>query len=114
MGVPSGNYKAARKRKLASHRTTPGFKPIVKTLSTKTGANQWARLIASEIARGVVLDRSEAKRTKLPELIDRYLLDATPAKRSTKRQTRDVPTEKPEAARWHRFLPPSSEVSTLP
>ena len=72
MGVQGGYHKATQKRTLADHRPTSAIKPIVKTVSTKTGANQWARLIESEIARGVVLDRSEVERTKLAERIDRF------------------------------------------
>jgi integrase len=63
-----------------------GIKPAVRTFSTKAGATRWARLIESEIERGVFLDHSEAERTSIAELIDRYLDEVTPTKRSASRE----------------------------
>ena len=70
----SGNWQAIVRRR--------GIKPTLKTFSTKADANRWARLIESEIERGVFLDRTEAERTTMAELIDRYLVEVTPAKKS--------------------------------
>lgn len=61
-----------------------GIPAITKTCKTKTDALKWARLIESEIDRGVFIDRTEADRTTIGELIDRYILEVTPLKRSAK------------------------------
>ena len=61
-----------------------GFKPIIKSFTAKSDAARWARLIESEIDRGVFIDRSEAERTTIAELIDRYLKEVTPGKKSAK------------------------------
>ena len=63
-----------------------GHKPITKTFTTKADADKWARQIESEIDRGMFLDRTEADRTILNELFDRYLLEVTPTKRSATRE----------------------------
>jgi len=46
--------------------------------------NKWARLIESEIDRGVFINRQEADRITVGELIDRYIQEVTPLKRSAK------------------------------
>lgn len=61
-----------------------GFPTQIKTFKTKANALKWARLIESEIDRGVFIDRTEADRTTIGELIDRYILEVTPLKRSAK------------------------------
>lgn len=55
--------------------------PQSKTFSTKAEAEAWAKMIESEMSRGVWLDRSEAERTSLLELLDRYETEVTPSKR---------------------------------
>ena len=54
-----------------------GIPAITKTCKTNADAQKWARLIESEIDRGVVIDRTEAERTTIGELIDRYILEVT-------------------------------------
>lgn len=61
-----------------------GISPITKTCKTKADAKKWARLIESEIDQGIFIDRTEAERTSIGELIDRYIQDVTPLKRSAK------------------------------
>lgn len=56
----------------------------IKTFKTKVEAQKWARYIESEIDRGVFIDRTEAERTTIGELIDRYIQEITPQKRSSK------------------------------
>jgi len=63
-----------------------GHKPIVKTFINKTDALKWARQIESEIDRGMFLDRTEADRTTLSEILDRYQVEVTPNKRSATRE----------------------------
>ena len=75
----SGKWQAVVRRS--------GNKPVSKSFSTKTEAGQWARHIESEIDQGVYQDRTEAERGTIGELIDRYLVEVTPGKKSAKRET---------------------------
>ena len=59
-----------------------GIPAITKTCKTKTDAQKWARLIESEMDRGIFIDRQEADRVTVAELIDRYIQEVTPLKRS--------------------------------
>jgi len=72
----SGNWQAVVRRS--------GHKPISKSFDTKAQALQWARLLESEIDRGIFVDRSECEQTTVGELIDRYLREITPAKKSAR------------------------------
>ena len=63
-----------------------GMRPAVKSFNTKTDADRWARLLESEIDRGVFVDRTEAQRTTIAELIDRYRAEVTPGKKSARRE----------------------------
>ncbi len=56
----------------------------IKTFKTKTDAQKWARLIESEMDRGIFINRQEADRVTIGELIDRYIQEVTPLKRSAK------------------------------
>ncbi|OFC35108.1 site-specific integrase [Acidithiobacillus caldus] len=49
-----------------------GFPQQVRTFRTKAEAEAWARSIEAEMDRGVWQDRSEAERTTVGELLDRY------------------------------------------
>ncbi|TWB45801.1 site-specific integrase [Nitrospirillum pindoramense] len=57
-----------------------GFPTQSKTFETKTDAKRWAAEMESEISRGVFVDRSEAERNTLGDLIRRYQTDITPTK----------------------------------
>lgn len=61
-----------------------GVPTQIKTFKTKANAQKWARLLESEIDRGVFIDRTEADRITIGELIDRYIQEVTPLKRSAK------------------------------
>lgn len=61
-----------------------GIPTQIKTFKTKTDAQKWARLIESEIDRGIFIDRTEAERTTVGQLIERYIQEVTPLKRSAK------------------------------
>jgi integrase len=61
-----------------------GVRPVAKSFKTKTEAARWARLLESEFDRGVFVDRSEAERVTVGELIDRYLSEVTPKKKSAR------------------------------
>lgn len=63
-----------------------GTRPIAKSFKTKTEADRWARLLESEFDRGVFVDRTESERATVGELIDRYLREVTPKKKSARRE----------------------------
>lgn len=74
--TPSGTFKVQIRK--------VGIPAITKTFKTKANAQKWARLIESEIDQGLFINRSEADKTTIGELIDRYILEVTPLKRSAK------------------------------
>ena len=59
-----------------------GFPLQVKTFRTKSEATQWATVTESEMMRGVFIQRSEAERTTLAEVLSRYVTEVLPEKRS--------------------------------
>ena len=61
-----------------------GIRPGAKSFETKTQAIRFARLLEAEIDRGIFVDRSECEQTTVGELIDRYLREITPAKKSAR------------------------------
>ena len=61
-----------------------GIRPVAKSFETKTQAIRFARLLEAEIDRGIFVDRSECEQTTVGELIDRYLREITPAKKSAR------------------------------
>lgn len=54
-----------------------GYKTISKSFSKKAEADVWARITESEIDRGVFIDRSEAEKTTLAEILTRYLAEVS-------------------------------------
>ncbi|MEC5319657.1 site-specific integrase [Brenneria populi subsp. brevivirga] len=58
-----------------------GFPSQTKTFNTKVEANAWAKMIESEMARGVWLSRSEAESTTLYETLIRYEKEIVPDKK---------------------------------
>ena len=58
----------------------------VRTFDTKAGAEAWAAVIESEIARGVFVSRAEAEDTTLSEALDRYERDISSVKKSAARE----------------------------
>ena len=63
-----------------------GLRPVAKSFNIKAEAARWARLMESEFDRGVFVDRTEGERTTIGELIDRYLVEITPGKKSANRE----------------------------
>jgi len=59
-----------------------GYPVQTKTFKTKARAEQWARTVESEMDRGVFMSTSIAENTLLSELIDRYLEEVAPTKKS--------------------------------
>jgi integrase len=84
--LPSGKFQVQ-----VRHR---GMRPVAKSFNTKSEAARFGRLLESEIDRGVFVDRSEAQRATLGELIDRYLAEVTPLKKSARREAQRLNTLK--------------------
>ncbi len=55
-----------------------GYPAQRKTFETKADAQAWARMIESEMDRGVFVSRAEAERTLFSELLDRYITEVAP------------------------------------
>lgn len=55
-----------------------GYPAQRKTFETKSNAHAWARMIESEIDRGIFVSRAEAERTAFHQLIDRYISEIAP------------------------------------
>lgn len=64
-----------------------GYPPQSKTFQYKSDAEQWAKGIERDMERGVFVSRSEAEKTLLGDLIDRYILEVVPKKRSSYNET---------------------------
>lgn len=71
LGDPTWQVKVRRK----------GFPSIWKTFDSKAKAEAWAHQIESEMSRGVFMDRTEADRNTLGDLLGRYVKEVTPHKR---------------------------------
>jgi integrase len=63
-----------------------GVKPTTKTFPTRDKAKIWARLIESEIDRGIYISRHEAEHITFSELVTRYQKEVTPTKKSASRE----------------------------
>ena len=55
-----------------------GYPAQRKTFETKSDAQAWARMIESEIDRGIFVSRVEAERTAFHQLLDRYISAIAP------------------------------------
>ena len=64
-----------------------GIDRQTKTFETRAEAEQWARAIEVEMAKGAFVSRAEAKSTTLRELLERYLEEATPLKKGAEPET---------------------------
>ena len=58
-----------------------GYPLKTKVFRTKADAQTWAASIETEMARGIWQDRSEAEKTTLADLVDRYSSEVTKDKR---------------------------------
>lgn len=58
-----------------------GYPEQSKTFTIYNDAVAWARLLESELDRGIFINRSEAESTTLAELLNRYLTEVTPNKK---------------------------------
>lgn len=58
-----------------------GFPKQTRTFKTRAEGEKWARSIENEFDRGLTIDRSEAEKNTLLQLLERYLTEITPAKK---------------------------------
>ena len=59
-----------------------GYSLQTRTFQYKADAEKWAKGIERDMERGVFISREEAENTTLGDLIDRYIKEVTPSKRS--------------------------------
>lgn len=78
--LPSGSWQARVRR--------PGFSCISKTFNKKSDAEKWARHTETQIDLGTYIDKSELDTTTFGDLINRYLIEVTPTKKSSSTETR--------------------------
>ena len=64
-----------------------GYPDQTKTFENKTDAEKWARSLEAEIDKGQFVNLSEAKRTTLGDLIERYLTEVTPSMKGAAEDT---------------------------
>lgn len=69
----SYQYQALVRRK--------GYPSQIRTFELKQDAEDWASTVESEMRRNIFIDRSEAERTTLVEILERYRSEVTPGKR---------------------------------
>ena len=72
-------YQAVVRRK--------GYQDKSKTFISHRDAQTWAATVESEMLRGVFVSRVESERTTLKKLIDRYVLEITPAHKGRDSET---------------------------
>lgn len=58
-----------------------GLPSLSRSFKTKTDARAWATIIESEIERGIYIDRSEAEKNTLGDLLKRYITDVSSQKK---------------------------------
>ncbi|MCP3713564.1 hypothetical protein M3I54_43205 [Paraburkholderia sp. CNPSo 3274] len=59
-----------------------GFPASTRTFAIRADAVGWGRAIEAEMDGGVFVNRDEAENTSVADLLDRYMRDVSPAKRS--------------------------------
>ncbi|KGA94175.1 Shufflon-specific DNA recombinase [Leptospirillum ferriphilum] len=74
----SGSWQALVKKK--------GFGQIARTFDTKGEAEAWAKVIESEMVRGVYLSQKESETTTLDEALDRYEREVSSGKKGHRRE----------------------------
>ena len=63
-----------------------GFPKQYQTFDTQKEALQWSRLVESKLDQGIVFNYTAVANTLFRTLIDRYLIEITPSKRSKERE----------------------------
>jgi len=91
-----------------------GYPDITKTFATKADAEKWARSLESEIDKGQFVSLSEAQRTTLGDLIERYLVEVTPTMKGAAEDSIRLKaiTRKP-IARWSMANLSAARIATF-
>ena len=76
-------YKNGHWQAVVRHK---GYPAKSASFTSRPEAARWARLIESEMDRGLFLDRTDAERTTVGQLIERYLAEVTPSKKSARQE----------------------------
>ena len=63
-----------------------GYQTQSRTFETEEDAKKWARMIESEMDRGVFVCQAEAESTTLKEALERYKREITPGKKGAKQE----------------------------
>jgi integrase len=63
-----------------------GFPPVCKTFPTKHAAEVWVRTLEGEMDRGTFIDRTEAEKNTLADLLQRYKREVTHLKRGARNE----------------------------
>ncbi|MGC8537226.1 MAG: site-specific integrase [Rhizomicrobium sp.] len=69
-----------------------GFPSQTKTFRTKRDAESWAKIIESEMVRGVFIQRNDAERTLLSDALSRYMQEVTALKRGATQEMSHIQT----------------------
>ncbi|WP_242031604.1 DNA recombinase [Pseudomonas fluorescens] len=93
-----------------------GYPAQRKTFETKADAQAWARMIESEIDRGIFVSRVEAERTAFHQLIDRYISEIAPKHKGAYSEINQTPgsAQAPSAGNTHRRHPHLLRLRPLP
>lgn len=76
---PDGHWQARIRKK--------GYDNQFKTFRTKAAAERWARLTESEMERGIFISTVIAEQTLFSDLLDRYITEIIPTKKSQRQTT---------------------------
>jgi len=76
-----------RNNKWQARISRDGHPDQVKTFEAKADAERWARSVESEMDKGHFVSVSEAQRTTLGAVIERYLVEVTPRMKSATEDT---------------------------
>jgi integrase len=63
-----------------------GLPPLSKSFKSKQEAQEWATKTEYELNSGIYINRTEAERIQLSELIERYLAEISPSKKGHKQE----------------------------
>ena len=63
-----------------------GFEPVGKSFTVKADAEAWAKIVEAEMIRGAFIKRTEAERTTLREVLDRYRQEVSSTKRGARNE----------------------------
>lgn len=58
-----------------------GYDAVAKSFTSRADAEAWSRVVEAEIIRGIYIKRTDAERTTMYELFDRYAREVTSQKR---------------------------------